>query len=238
MKPNDNNCGVLYMVWGNSHDHLLERSMASLKEFHPSLPVHVHRVDATGEDVTSAVMLLHKTRMAEISPFKTTLFLDADTVVLGSLDYGFEKARQFGLACCICECPWARRYNGLQFSGDLIEYNTGVLFFTESAQPLMYMWERLARTVDSSVHFDSSNGQINTMQHNDQASFARAVEMTGCNPFVLPLNWNFRPKWHRSFFGPIKIWHDTSQPIPELAEISLNQSRNDTIVTYVYLKAD
>ena len=117
------------MVWGTRHDHLLERSMASLKEYHPALPVHVHRVNAAFEEVDSASMLLHKARISEISPFKTTLFLDADTMVLGTLDYGFEMARQHGLACCICECPWARRYNGLRFSGDLIEYNTGVLFF-------------------------------------------------------------------------------------------------------------
>lgn len=235
MKPADTDCGVLYMVWGNSHDHLLARSMASLRKFHPTLPIHVHRVDAMGEEVASTEMLLHKTKMAKISPFKTTLFLDADTTVLGSLDYGFEKARQFGLACCVCECPWARRYNGLKFSGDLIEYNTGVFFFTESAQPLMYMWERLARVVDSSMYFHTSSGQIAIMRHNDQASFARAVEMTGFNPFILPLNWNFRPKWHRSFFGPIKIWHDTSPPIPELVQISLNQSQTETIVSYAIL---
>ena len=219
MKPNDNNCGVLYMVWGNSHDHLLERSMASLKEFHPSLPVHVHRVDATGEDVTSAVMLLHKTRMAKISPFKTTLFLDADTVVMGALDYGFEKAEQFGLACAICECPWAQRYTGLRPMEDLIEYNTGVLFFTRQLSSLFYMWERLARTVDSSVRY-LDNGIEKVMEYNDQAAFAKAVEMTGTNPYVLPLNWNFRPRWHRCFFGPIRIWHDVVEPTAEIIQIT------------------
>lgn len=235
MKPADNNCGVLYMVWGNSHDSLLERSMASLKQYHPNLPVHVHRVHADGEDVTAAAMLLHKTRMAKISPFKTTLFLDADTTVLGSLDYGFDKARQFGLACCICECPWAKRYRGLRYAKDLIEYNTGVLFFTPAAQPVMYMWERFARTVNSAVDFHTTGGQLATMQHNDQASFARAVDTVGFNPFVLPLNWNFRPKWQRSFFGAIKIWHDPVAPSQEIIDISQNQERADSIVTYITL---
>lgn len=236
MKPANNNCGALYMVWGNSHDRLLERSIASLKKHHPSLPIHVHRVNVgDGEDVAAACMLLHKTRMSEISPFKTTLFLDADTVVLGSLDYGFEKARQHGLACCICECPWARRYNGLKYSGDLIEYNTGVLFFTEAAQQVMYMWERLARTVDSEVNFHSTNRKMDTMLYNDQASFASAVEMTGFNPFVLPLNWNFRPRWHRSFFGPLKVWHDPVLPTPELMDVNRDQSQTDTIITYIKL---
>jgi len=42
-------------------------------------------------------------------------------------------AIKHALACCICENPWARRYGGLQ--GDLVEYNTGVQFFTRAAKP-------------------------------------------------------------------------------------------------------
>ncbi len=229
------NFGVLYMLWGSGHDQLLERSISSLKEFHPTIPVHVHRINTEGEDITSAAMLLHKSKMSVISPFKTTLFLDADTTVLGSLDYGFEKARQFGLACCICESPWARRYRGMKHSGDTVEYNTGVLFFTEAAQPLMYMWSRLARTVDSSIDFFTPDGQLATMQYNDQASFARAVEMTGFNPFVLPLNWNFRPKWHRSFFGPLKIWHDPTPPLQGIIEINRDQMQANKVVVYTKL---
>jgi hypothetical protein len=67
--------------------------------------------------------------MLEVTPFEETLFLDNDTVVLGRLDYGFQKASQFGLA----------------------------------------------------------------------------IEQTGFLPFVLPQNWNFRSKWHRSWFGPMKL---------------------------------
>jgi hypothetical protein len=65
--------------------------------------------------------------MMELSPFEETLYLDADTVVLDRLDFGFEQAARFGVACCICECPWARRYRGLP-NDDGVEYSTGVLF--------------------------------------------------------------------------------------------------------------
>ena len=227
--------GALYMVWGNSHDHLLERSTNSLNKFHPTLPVHIHRVEPADKDVTSALMLLEKTKMSQITPFETTLFLDADTVILDSLDYGFEKARQFGLACCICECPWARRYRGLRKSGDTIEYNTGVVFFTEKAGPLMYMWQKLARTVDSSVDFYTNKGQLDTMQHNDQAAFASAVEMTGFNPFVLPMNWNFRPKWQNSFFGPLKVWHDPADPPADIVRLNEYYEDKDAVVVDVRL---
>lgn len=225
--------GVLYMVWGTSHDQLLERSIASLRTYHPQLPVHIHRLPSDAEDVTSALMLRHKTRMAEITPFENTLFLDADTVVLAPLDYGFEQAQQHGLACCICECPWARRYRGLKNRGDIIEYNTGVLFFTEKAQPLMYLWAQLSRTVDSSVSFMRRDGRIDTMQHNDQAAFASAVEMISFNPFVLPMNWNFRPKWHRSFFGPLKVWHDLSDPPLEVFELNSYHRDADAVIVDV-----
>ncbi len=73
---------------------------------------------------------------------------DADTVVLGNLS--FDPARGCGLRLlerCICECPWARRYAGIQ--GEAVEYNTGVLFFSEQAKPVFETWARLAPQTDS-----------------------------------------------------------------------------------------
>ena len=217
------------MVWGHSHDHLLERSLNSLKCHHPELPVHIHRISEEDGQSGSAAMFLTKAAMANISPFENTLYLDADTVVMGSLDYGFEKAERFGLACSICECPWAQRYTGLRQMESLVEYNTGVLFFTKQAAPLFYLWERLVRTVDSSVRYiDHSVEKV--MEHNDQAAFAKAMDMTGFNPYVLPLNWNFRPRWHRCFFGPIRIWHDVVEPSAEILRINNYYAENPQAV--------
>jgi hypothetical protein len=98
------------------------------------------------------------------------------------------------------------------------------------------MWERLARTVDSSVDFLDKSGQIDTMKHNDQAAFASAVEMTGFNPFVLPLNWNFRPKWHRSFFGPLRVWHDPAEPPQDL--LKFNEYHEDYNAVVVEIRMD
>lgn len=193
--------GVLYAAWGCQIESLLQRSIESVRLHHPELPIHVERLPDNLDPVQG---LLEKSRMADMSPFGTTLFLDADTVVLGRLDFAFERAERHGLACAICECPWARRCSGL--SGDLIEYNTGVLFFSAEARPVFEAWKRLAPELDSSV-LHIVNGQVELMTHNDQAAFAQAVEVTGFHPFVLPLNWNFRPAWHRSFCGPVRIWH-------------------------------
>jgi hypothetical protein len=187
--------------------------------------VHVERLP-------DGATLLDKASMFDMSPFEETLYLDTDTVVVGRLDFAFDKAARHGIACAICECPWARRYQGL--TGDLIEYNTGVLFFTRQAAPLFEAWEAWAQKVDS-TSYHLVDGEVHVMPVNDQAAFAIAVEQTGYAPFVLPLNWNFRPQWHLSHFGPIRIWHDTGDMPPELGVFSAEQDSPEAIIRYVSL---
>lgn len=220
--------GVLYMVWGGTDkiERALERSRNSLRAIHPELPIEVVRSE-TSDPFKG---LLEKAQMFERSPFRETLFLDADTVVLDRLDFGFQRARQFGIACCICECPWARRYGGVQ--GDIIEYNTGVLFFSEKSKPLFDRWASVASQIDSSMIFLGPRGQRLTMPYNDQCSFAVSVEELTISPFVLPLNWNFRPQWQRSFFGPVKIWHDYADVPPFFMEAQKYYNQPDNIIQY------
>jgi len=206
--------GALYVVWGTYNKTALERSLASLKSFHPELPIHI-------ETLPDTATLLDKAAMFEMTPFEETVFLDVDTLVMGNLDFGFEKARHNGSAVCICECPWARRYGGLD--GDMIEYNTGVIFFNGAAKTLFEAWKDLVAKVDSSIHF-IVDGQRGLMPLNDQAGFALAVEKTGQQPFVLPHNWNFRPKWQKSWYGPIKIWHDYGDPPQALVDHNNHQA--------------
>lgn len=220
--------GVIYIVWGRDDktERALERSRKSISAIHPELPVEVCRLDA--DDPFKG--LLQKSRMFELSPFRETLFLDADTVVLGRLDFGFIKAQEFGLACCICECPWAQRHAGVH--GELVEYNTGVLFFGERAKPIFESWSRLAPQIDSSIAFHDSRGQMMRMPYADQGSFAVAIEEAKFSPFVLPLNWNFRPKWQLSFFGPVKIWHDYGELPPFFDEMCKYYDRPEAIIQY------
>ena len=217
--------GILYITWGNKSDSVLKRSMDSVARHHGELPTHVIRLPETAT-------LLEKAKMLDMSPFEETLFLDADTVVLGRLDFGFDKAVRHGLACAICECPWARRYRGL--AGDMVEYNTGVLFFTAAARPVFDAWRRLAPAVDSAIPIFVGN-RLAHMPLNDQAGFALALERTGFLPFVLPVNWNFRHKWQKSFFGPIKIWHDYQDVTDDIHEWSRVQSDERQVIQYTEL---
>lgn len=208
--------GVLYMVWDQDdstpyvEQGPLSRSLAAIRAVHPGLPVEIARLPVGSG-------LLDKASMYERSPFETTLFLDADTVVLGDLTYGFEKSEQFGIACSICECPWANRYPSIE--GDLIEYNTGVLFFAkdDDVQAVFDAWRYHNDNLDSSIEFKKQTGEPAKMEENDQAGFAMAVHDLGFNPFVLPQNWNFRPIWQKTWFGPIKVWHDYGQPPKDVA---------------------
>lgn len=233
MKPIMADKGVLYIVWGEQGRALMNRSLASLRRYHPDLPVHV----ATLPDGLDPMQgLLQKAQMLDLSPFATTLFLDADTVVLGNLDFGFTQADRFGLACSICECPWARRYGGLD--GDIVEYNTGVIFFTRKAAPVFEAWKTLAPTLDSSfLHVPPGQRIVGRMPYNDQAAFAKAVDQTGLLPAVLPLNWNYRPRWQHSFFGPLKIWHDYMDVPPVIRDTNAYYEKHgrDAVIQCVTL---
>ena len=92
--------GIIYITWGDKPDRVHQRSINSVARLHGELPIHVVRLP---EKAT----LLEKSRMFDLTPFEETLYLDADTVVLARLDFGFDKAVRQGLACEICECPWA-----------------------------------------------------------------------------------------------------------------------------------
>ena len=218
--------GAIWVVWGSFDKAVLARSRDSLSKVHPHIPQHVIELPATST-------LLDKARMLDLSPFAETLFLDVDTVVLDDLGFGFEQALRFGLACSICECPWARRYGGI--TGDMVEYNTGVLFFTEAAKPVFDAWQARNADTDSSIVFHGPDG-LARMPLNDQAGFARAIDETGFRPFILPYNWNFRPKWHKSWFGPLKIWHDYSDVRAPMWAHNAEQAAADSIVKLSVLR--
>ena len=221
--------GVIYIVWGQQPRKALERSISSLSKVHPELPIKVFEVD----DLKGPMSLLQKSKMSDLSPFDETLYLDADTVIFDRLDFGFEKAVQFGISCSVCENPWAKRYK-LSISGDVVEYNTGVLFFTKAVKELFGRWKELSNSADSSIVYVDLDGRFCKMPHNDQASFSLAVEQLQINPFVLPLNWNYRPEFQKSFFGPVKIWHSYPEPPQLFFELAEYYRTPESIIQYHY----
>lgn len=219
--------GVIYITWGNKIEPFLDRSIQSLKAVHPDLPIEVFRL---GDQADPFRALLKKAQMMDLSPFDQTLFLDADTIVIDRLDFGFAATEKSGIACCICECPWARRYRGFYGPADTIEYNTGVVFFTKRSSGLFKKWIELSETFDSAIRHIDETGTLRLMPFADQGAFSQAVRMWDGIPFVLPLNWNFRPQHHKQWFGPIKIWHDYVPPPKEIYDLPAYYRRDDAII--------
>jgi hypothetical protein len=220
--------GVLYMVWGNSHDAALERSIASLRHWHPELPYHVERMP---DDST----VLCKAQMYDRSPYDETLYLDADTVVLGDLGYGFMMADYFGIALTHSANPWQCRYDDLPALGhaDEVEYSSGVAFFNKmvsAVEDVFAFWEN-CKHKPRTRYIANGNPQTQWQYHNDQALLTWALMEEPFNPFVLPLNWNFVPRWHKTFFGPIRIAH-AIEPESEkvLAAWNAEQSKPGAII--------
>jgi hypothetical protein len=219
--------GALFICWKGYIDPTgaLDRSIASLKRWHPELECHV-------EWLMHSADLRCKSRMFDLSPFDETLFLDVDTVVLGNLDYGFTQANKHGMALCINANPWARRYDSMQNDGDVIEYNTGVMWFNKRDQrvaDVFTKWKEL-KEMDSSSSFQGSDG-VCRMLINDQCSFSAAVAATDFNPFILPVNWNLQPKWQRTVFGPVKVWHTYAPPPqPNMEKWNAEQSKPGDVI--------
>lgn len=217
--------GVIYMVWGdNERVHAaLPRAVASLKKHHPEFRPVVLRMPDDSD-------LRCKSRMFELSPFDQTLYLDADTLVLGRLDYGFEKAAKHGLAITINVSPWARRYTALRDRGDICEFDTGVIFFSKAHAPTARVFEawQAAGNLDSSSQFVSADG-VRRMTVNDQCGFAAAVDACDFNPWILPVNWNLHPRWQKTLFGALKVWHDYGNPPPKIDKWNREQNDPDAV---------
>ncbi len=211
--------GVLYMIWGNNEvvNAARPRAIASLKIVHPEMEYHVARMPDNSD-------LRCKAQMFDLSPFDTTIYLDADTVVLGGLSHAFDKAEQHGLTVSVNPHPWANRYAALHAHGEIIEYDTGVVAFSKrpAVKHLFDAW-KAGHDMNSCSFFMSSTGLAH-MLVNDQCAFAHAVHSTGFNPFVLPVNWNLHPKWQKTVFGPIKIWHDYREVPPGVYEWNAAQT--------------
>jgi len=220
--------GVVHIKWGAAADRVLDRSSISIRTMHPERSLRV------AELPPPASTLLDKSKMPDLSPFDETLVIDADTVILDRLDHGFARARQFALACCINENPWARRFTCLADAGDVVEYNTGVMFFTRKAAPVFERWKQMCVSQDTALRFFDGTG-IKTTPINDQWAFSKAIDEIGLSPLVLPMNWNFRPLRQDSFLGPRKIWHDYADVPADVRRFSDSQRAAGVVIQGLHI---
>ena len=89
--------GALYTVWGRASTRCSTVRASRSPNYIPNYPSR-----SSASMRRTAFAACYTRRELTRSPVEEKLYLDADTVVLGTLNYGFEKARKFGLARCIC----------------------------------------------------------------------------------------------------------------------------------------
>ncbi len=150
--------------------------------------------------------LLRKTELVDVdleATYDAYLFLDSDTVLLGDLSLGFEKAKQFGIA--IAPAPhysldafWGfdevMKEVGVPRRGQL-QYNTGVFFYvpTKEVKAVFKTWCELA-------------AKFQHIHDNDQPFFTLAMECVGFNPYTLSISYNYRG-FGDAISGDVRIWH-------------------------------
>jgi hypothetical protein len=154
--------GVIYVAYGVKALKEARRSIASLAKVHPGLPVLVVTDQRMKETATISVHLdteprpglpgrWAKTHLDELTRWNYTLFLDADTVVHGSLAVGFMLLNRGYDLVMVPSRPQgeeilghlseAERVQTLEEVPGAVQLNTGVMWFNlETVAPLFSEW--------------------------------------------------------------------------------------------------
>ena len=212
----DKNFGVLYYTYGNNFPSDLEKSVNSVRKHNKDLkicwiteiPNHPKKdiFDIVIESKSNKKYGWHKRTESLLStPFDVTLQLDSDTVILGDLSYGFEKADKFNIAICHAPAYYGKTFctnpnkNIYPLHNEQIVYNAGVIFYKKSD----ITWKVIEKWVEYNDSYDVAQ---------DQVGLSNSFEVLDFNPFVMSRSWNFRGSFFKEGHGPIKIWHSNRKP--------------------------
>jgi hypothetical protein len=203
--------GVVYYLFGNNFPNELENSVNSIRNYNnipialiTEQPKHAKckLFDIVIESISKKKHGWHKrTESLLLTPFTNTLHLDTDTIITGSLDYGFSKSQLFNLALCHAPAYYAKTFfddtsdNSIKpINDEQIIYNAGVIFYKKCET----IWNMISAWIEY-------NEKCSTIQ--DQCGLSNAIESMNINPFVLSKGWNFRAGLYAEGYGPIKVWH-------------------------------
>ena len=227
-------CGVIYLAFGAPYLAIALRSIRSLRETNPGLPVCLVTncpVEASQIDLldpSDSIVVLEesqarnrsiKTSINKISPFERTVFLDCDTVVMGSLANGFRFLDNFDLAFRLNPYPQTRKgkadikiMEGLTV-GDCPHWNSGVMFF--------------AKRPETDLFFERWNQNFEALENGyDQVSLVKTIFEDRGRVLSLDIKWNAsdtilgRKKWRRQ----AKVFHYASNISNRLSRELLHEA--------------
>jgi len=207
----ENERGILYVAYGEKARAACARSIETVRNFLPGFPVAVVS-DEPLPDVEHWPIFqpeadpgarTHKTRMYELSPFAETLYLDADTEAVASPQGGFDLLRLVDIVLAqdydrrVCERHRAN-HDPQEFittiaevglDGDLLYYNSGVIFF-----------KRNLRTLNL---FTAWHAEWQRWRKHDQLAFVRALYHNPVRIATVREMWNT----HRRDKATL-VWHN------------------------------
>lgn len=189
--------GALYVAYGDKAREQATASMASLREHAPGLPAAVvSDAPLEGADVdvyhveADRGARAQKTRMYSLSPWRQTLFLDADTRLLQSPAAGFGLLQYGDVALAqdpvrlfsandwpyLDQAEVMATKEEVPAGGELLYWNSGVVFFGrgERVQRLMQEWHR----------------QWMRNQKHDQMALLRAIHRAPARIVAMREAWN------------------------------------------------
>lgn len=208
--------GIVYVAWGQKHIAEAQRSAASVSAEWPTCLI----TDEDGRNstgFTSTIMTdfhdfvgfhqyFRKLSCLRLSPFSASLYLDSDTIVMGSLRLVFDSITRFGLA--LTHAPGQTLHSGEK---EYIHLNGGVIGFSGHQPDLAARILRVSQKIES--------GHIG-----DEAAISIAIQQCRIPHVTLPGIFNV----HRT--GPlndrsIRIFH--SRYHCDSMEISSDQYGNE-----------
>jgi len=141
--------------------------------------------------------------------YKSYLFLDSDTKVIGDIELGFRKAEEHGIAMSPAPHYSLDYYGnfkeimlkeGVSLQGQM-QYNSGVIFFSlkRDVRKVFRLWTRLCKKYSYIIQ-------------EDQPFLTLAMEMLKFNPYTLSHSYNYRA-FGDIISGPVRIWH-SHFPVP------------------------
>jgi hypothetical protein len=192
--------GVLYVAYGEPARVQCARSIATLHQHAPQLAVAVVSETPLGsaqhiyQPEADLGARTHKTRMYSLSPFDMTLYLDADTEVLHSPEAGFNLLQWVEVVLSqdcnrrFADCHWqghnaeerAATLAEIGCAGDLLYYNSGVIFFKRSPR--------------AETFFEAWHTEWRRWKMHDQMALVRALYRHPLRIATLREQWNTHHK--------------------------------------------
>lgn len=188
--------GVVYIAFGKLAIQACRTSLQSLRKIHPQglkvatiseqpiegADIHIQQQE---KDIGAREF---KTYLYQYTPFEWTLYLDADTVVVGPLGAGFYALEKgWHMAAALDYRPTVSQIDHIPAedvqatmqtlgTGDYPHLNTGMLFFRKC-------WE-------VNKFYDAWYQEWQKFHYRDQAAFVRALHQSDVKLWVLPWQWN------------------------------------------------